>query len=254
MTETYIDITDLEWVTTKIIKKHSDGPENTHPWLYELDLFRPLADWDVWSYWEKERIASMQKHIKPGEVLWEIGTEQGWMAALFSKYVTDQLVLVEPTAEFWPGIKAIFQKNKLKDPIVSFCGFADDTSQTWEQSFGWPVEVHSGKVIEKRKYRNLFDKDDLRDIPAIQLDKISANCDAISIDVEGAELHVLRGATHLLSAHRPKVWVSVHPDMMERDYGHTKADLLFFMDAQDYDAELLAVDHEHHYAFFPKEI
>jgi hypothetical protein len=41
--------------------------------------------------------------------------------------------------------------------------------------------------------------------------------------------------------------------MMERDYGHTKADLLFFMDAQDYEAELLAVDHEEHWLFLPKE-
>ena len=105
MTDTFINITDLKWKNVPI---HRQG--ETRIYDYEIELFEPLADWDVWDYWERERIASMQKHIKPGEVLWEIGTEQGWMAALFSKYVTDQLVLIEPTAEFWPGIKLSFKR------------------------------------------------------------------------------------------------------------------------------------------------
>ena len=248
MSDTFIPVDELSWQTVKI---HRQG--ETFDYNYELDLFEPLASWDVWAVWERERIESMQKHIRQGDVLFDVGAEQGWMSALFAKYVTDQLVLIEPTAEFWPGIKAIFEKNNLATPIVSFVGFADDTSETFEQTFGWPPETHKPEVIEKRKYRNLYDRDDIRQVKSIQLDKIASNCDAISIDVEGAELHVLRGATHLLSAHRPLVWCSVHPDMMERDYNHSREDLLFFMDAQDYEAELLAIDHEEHWFFTPKE-
>lgn len=249
MVDKFIPVKDLEWKSVKI---HRQGESLNYD--YELELFCPLADWDVWDYWERERIDSMKEHIKDTDVLWEIGTEQGWMAALFSKYITPNLVLIEPTAEFWPGIKAMFEKNGLEPPIVSFVGFADDRSESWEQTGGWPIEAEDDQVIEKRKYRNFHDKDDRKIIKGIRLDNIAAICDAISIDVEGAELHVLRGAEHILREHKPKVWVSVHPDMMERDYKQTKEDLLFFMDDCGYKAELLAVDHEEHYIFVPKEV
>ncbi len=252
MSDTFIDVDKLEWQTVKI---HRQG--ETSNYNYEIELFKPLADWDVWDYWERERIDSMREHIKPGEVLFDVGAEQGWMSALFSKYLTDNIVLVEPTAEFWPGIKAIYEKNKLKPPIASFVGFFN--FRTGEGKYeahevqGWPIESEVSDVIEKRKYRNIWDCEDTV-IPNMSIDEMKTKPDHISIDVEGAELQVLLGAEQTLRKHKPLVWCSVHPGMMERDYNHSREDLLFFMDAQDYEAELLAVDHEEHWFFTPKEI
>lgn len=249
MTETYINIDNLQWVPTPIIKKHADGPL-PHPYLYELELFQPLASWDIWDYWEKERIASMQQHIKQGDTVFDVGAEQGWMSALISKYMSNRIVLFEPTREFWPGIKAIFERNNLRDPTGSYIGFAGETSTEKNIVSGWPTEL-SDDVIEKRKYRNMWDDDDMRQVSSIKIDDCNIVPDHITIDVEGAELKVLEGAYKTLKKYRPKVWCSVHPDMLERDYGKTKEDLLFFMGSLGYEAELLAVDHEHHYMFSP---
>lgn len=249
MTDTYIDVDDLDWVTVRI---HEQPPYDDRDYLYHLDLFRPLADWDVWRYWERERITSMQHHIQQGDVVYDIGAEQGWMSALISKYMSDQIVLFEPTAEFWPGIKAIYDRNGLTPPLRSFCGFAGDTTTGSRiAELAWPSESKDSQVIEKRKYQNLHDT--TSPIPSLKIDDCTVIPDHITIDVEGAELLVLAGAEKTLREHRPLVWCSVHPDMMERDYGHTKEDLLFFMDDCGYDAELLAVDHEHHVFFSPKE-
>jgi hypothetical protein len=73
--------------------------------------------------------------------------------------------------------------------------------------------------------------------------------DALTIDVEGAELEVLRGAKDVLKLAEPIVWVSVHPDLMEKNYGSTPADLNLFMERLNYRGELLASSNEEHFLF-----
>ncbi len=253
MSDTFIPVDELEWKTVKI---HRQG--ETRDYNYELELFEPLASWDVWDYWERERIDSMQQHIKQGDVVIDVGVEQGWMSALIAKYMSSSIILFEPTDEFWPGIKAIWQQNGLQDPVYSFCGFASDDTKGVRFPISvqeWPEEANEKQVIEKRKYQNLWDEQhfcpELR-IDDFRWDYSPTSIDHITIDVEGAELKVLRGAEKTLKIWQPLVWCSVHPDMMERDYQHTKADLLFFMDECGYQAELLAIDHEEHWFFTPK--
>lgn len=251
MSETYTPIKDLQWKTVPI---HRQG--QTFNYNYELELPRPLADWDVWDYWERERIDSMREHIKWTDTLWEVGAESGWMAALFSKYLTPNLVLIEPTAEFWPGIKAIFDRNNLPRPKATFQGFLDNTTTgTAKLETGWPTAAAAPEAIDKNKYRNTYSTEDRTIIKSLQGDKTPKQYkpDAIAIDVEGAELLVLQGMTELLKTHRPKLWISIHPDMMERDYQHTKQELLDFLENEcGYELELLAIDHEEHWQGLPK--
>ncbi len=253
MSDTFIPVDELEWKTVKIHKISEEGPEENHEWRYELELFEPLASWDVWAVWERERIDSMQQHIKQGDVVFDVGAEQGWMSALISKYMSENVVLIEPTQEFWPGIKAIYDQNNLVAPKKSFVGFCDDhTTKDRIAELAWPFEAKETQVIEKRKYRNVHDEGDTKIVPSLKIDDMKTIPDHITIDVEGAELKVLSGAERTLRKHRPKVWCSVHPDMMERDYNTTVAELLFFMEDCGYEYELLAVDHENHFYFWPK--
>lgn len=270
MTDTFIDVDDLEWKTAKINRYIQEGPIEKHKYRFELELFEPYASWDALDMWEDERLESMQKHIKQGDVLFEVGAEMGLFPAIFSKYMTENVVLIEPTAEFWPGIKAIYERNQLKNPLLCWWGFVDDVKEfrgagkefSDNPSYnGFPEEnelIDYSQVIEKRKYQNLFDDEDYSQTPAVALDRLCASTDTwpdhISIDVEGAELLVLKGAEQTLKEEKPLVWVSIHPDMLESLYGQSKEDVLFFMDDCGYDCEILAVDHETHAFFTPKEI
>lgn len=74
--------------------------------------------------------------------------------------------------------------------------------------------------------------------------------DALTMDVEGAELLILRGARQTLKMYKPKVWISIHPDLGERDYGITKEETLKFMQDLGYKSEFLAKDHEEHWYFY----
>ncbi len=259
MPDTYLPVEDLVWQDVGYIQTVDRGSREKHEYRYHIDLFEPLANWDVWDYWEKERIASMQEHIKQGDVLFEVGAEVGWMAGIYSKYMTDQLVLIEPTAQFWPNIKAIFDKNGLATPLFSWVGFAGETpleEPSVLDSRGWPTESFGEEIIEKLKYRNLHDKGDTKVVPSVSIDQIVEQTGIIpkhmSIDVEGADMSVLRGAKKTLKKYKPKIWLSVHPDMLLRDYGVNEHDLLEFVHDCGYTTELLAVDHEHHVLCLPK--
>ena len=65
----YIPRDQVEWKQVTYLKTSEEGPEENHVWKYEFSLPRPLADWDVWAVWEKERIASMDAHLKQGDVI-----------------------------------------------------------------------------------------------------------------------------------------------------------------------------------------
>lgn len=90
---------------------------------YKLVLPTPLANWDTFDYWEKDRIKSMEKHLTPNTQLWDIGAEHGWLSVVLGKIVGgDNMVLVEPTSEFWPNIKETWQHNGLATPKACFVG------------------------------------------------------------------------------------------------------------------------------------
>jgi len=257
MMDSFIPVDELQWKTVKINRHIQEGPESEHKYRFEIDLFEPYASWDALDMWEDERLASMQKHIKQGDVLFEVGAEMGLFPAIFSKYMTDKIVLIEPTKEFWPGIKAIYKRNNLKDPIHSFCGFLSDVDVPENKDVSpWPACALEGDVIEKRKYRNVHDTDDQKIVQSMRLDTFveDMGCvpDHLSIDIEGAELLMLKGAEKTLKKYHPLVWVSVHDDLLERDYGVTKEDVYLFLDECGYELELLAVDHERHIFAKPK--
>lgn len=257
-----ISLDDVEWVRRNIIKTSDVGPLDEHVYRYQLQLPRPLADWDVWDYWEKERFTHMETHLHLGDVLFDIGAEMGWCSAILAHFVGgDNVVLFEPTPQFWPNIKAIWEANGLATPLGCFAGLVGEHSETpIEQDFdntvvdGWPVPAHTGLLIPKLAYRYLHEHS--WSTPQVSVDdytrRTSTVPDALNMDVEGAELLVLRGARHTLLEYRPQVWVSIHPDLGERDYGFTRDDTLRFMAELGYTGEHLATDHEEHWYFDPR--
>ncbi len=68
----------------------------------------------------------------------------------------------------------------------------------------------------------------------------------IKCDVEGAELHILRGAEKLIGCHRPDLLLSVHPETLPY-YGHSKQMVSDYLRRSGYEVDCLAVDHEEHW-------
>lgn len=242
-----------EWRTVGYVKTSTEGPLSQHQWAYHLTLPEPLASWDVFDYWEQERTESMRHHLNHGDILIDVGAEHGWLSTVYAKFVGPQnMVLVEPTTVFWPNIKATWEHNCDRPARLCYAGLAAaTTTDPRPMTPGWPG-CADGELIDRNAYTYLHDNDST---PRIRLDDLAARAgilpDALTIDVEGAELEVLTGATGLLGDVR-FVWVSIHPDLMLRDYGTDPEELRAFMADHGYIGEHLATDHEEHYLFRPE--
>lgn len=233
--------------------------------------------------WETERLASMYANLQPGDVVVDVGTEEGDISALLAQWVNGPqlglvqdergwdhtrelegayggVILMEPNPKVWPNVKAIFQANDLPDPLGWWVGFA--SSQT---KFGVQSEQHNGndqpwpacadgELIGNHGFCNLSERPDIDEITLDDLcTAVGVVPNAITMDTEGSELRVLYGAERILAEHRPLVWVSVHPQFSVDMYGLTRDNLDHFMLQRGYRSELLAIDHEHHVVYHHPE-
>lgn len=226
-------------------------------WEYRLVLPEPLASWDVYGVWERERVHSMREHLKPGMTLFDVGAEHGWCSLVYASMVgPENMVLIEPEPSFWPNIEATWHKNFSADPRACYWGLVSDKTTDNTDTFApWPTQT-DGPLIDRNAYQYIHQHTE--GLGEMRLDDLVARSgiapDAITIDVEGAELLVLQGAAETLRQHHPLCWVSVHPDLGERDYGVVPADVHDFMNAAGYMGAFLGRDHEEHWFFQPHSV
>lgn len=260
-----VPLDEIEWVNVPYLKTSEEGPVENHTFAYNIILPHFLATWDVWSYWERERIDSMAQHLKKGDVLFDIGTEVGWMSVVLASMVgAENMVLIEPTPEFWPNIKETWERNLDKPPLACYTGLVGDkTVKTGEDNFtrGFPKHV-GDKLVNGMAYRYIHNNDDpeivrqKRNRPEDTIDDLVKQHgivpDALTMDTEGSELPILRGAEKTIKQYKPLIWVSIHPDLAQRDYNVTDGDTQKYLYSLGYTGEHLATDHEEHWLFTPK--
>lgn len=211
--------------------------------------------------WEVERIASMHANIRPGDIVYDIGTEEGDISALIATWLDDGtggLCLFEPNPLVWPNVRAIFEGNHLPAPLECWVGFAGptenfinpDPNDFYDDMKIWP-ECAYGPVIGDHGFCNLAERDDISSVRIDTFVRATKRIpNVITMDIEGSELHALEGAYKTLEMHRPLVYVSVHPEFMQNMYAQDVQDLYDYMAMHGYRSKILAVDHETHVAFW----
>jgi FkbM family methyltransferase len=222
-----------------------------------------------WADWELPRLLSMRANLHPGDVLWDLGTEEGDLSALFDRWVGG-MVLVEPVPRIWPNIRAVFGANGARNPLDWFVGFVGEatapadgdpqqraaaTAAGERDESGWP-RCSIGPIVEDHSFRHLAQETDTT--PTTTIDDLQRRhglpVTAVTMDIEGAEWPALHGARRVLRAHRPLLWISVHPDPLRDFYGNrTPGDVLAFLEAQRYRTVILGEDHEIHVFAYPVE-
>jgi FkbM family methyltransferase len=224
---------------------------------HELWVPDSVAEWDAVaedSPWEKERMGSILTTMQPGDVLYDIGAEHGWMSAIYGQRVGgENVVLVEPSPEFWPNIFMCWDRNNLGVPLATVEGFAGTSYEADVYVHGWPASA-SGPECGAMAYRHPNLHPDVKSTTIDYLAFVTGRPPkGITIDVEGAELRVLQGAASTLLDARPNVWVSVHPDLMRRDFDTSPEQLFTYMLEVGYTFRHLRTDHEQHWYFRPVE-
>lgn len=227
-----------------------------------------VEHWQMNPDWEAAHLESMRANIREGMLVYDVGAEFGDFTALCALWAgtyswhrpgagqmtASNVVPVEPSAPYWPAIRETFELNGLPRPFGSFCGFAsDETAYTESPRHPWPQAARPA-YNGWQGFSNVKERPDL---PRIRLDDLARATrrrpDAITIDVEGAEIAVILGAATILREHRPLLWVSVHPECLLRDWGVSAADFHATVKSFGYDAILLVDTHEEHWFYAPIE-
>ena len=187
-------------------------------------------------YFEVESLLFIAKTFRPNPVI-DIGANLGNHSMFFSRELGIDTYAFEPC-------KRNFELLKENAPsAVSFnVALSDEVGTsvlaTFESCFG------------NNALRNLWDevpewgqgmKEEV--VSVTRLDQFHIpNVDLVKIDVEGAELRVLKGATDLLNSQSPTLCIELHEDKNLKSgcFEYSRSDIFSFLEGYGY--SLLAVD------------
>jgi FkbM family methyltransferase len=185
--------------------------------------------------YEPHMIAWLTKYLKPQGVFWDVGANWGFIALAAARIVGQDgnIIAIEPSLSNLDWLKRHVEINSCAEPItvlesavcerdgghITFSLLEDGRSPSNSLMFSNNVNSDKPKISQEVT------------VPAISLDGLMEReqrlPDIVKIDVEGAELRVLQGATQLLnSQNKPIVILAVHP---------------FWLASQDDDREIMKI-------------
>ena len=172
----------------------------------------------VWTgTYEDEFSAALGEAVEPGDVCYDIGGYRGFSAGIMALAGAAKVFVFEPVAANQRAISRLCSLN----PTLPL--------QLLPMAVGRTDGVVRLKVMPDSSMAKLADSDFQADVPPVEEIEVTA-CridtlvaakripppDVIKIDVEGAELDVLRGAAGTLRDGKPTVLVEVHTSALAR--------------------------------------
>jgi FkbM family methyltransferase len=153
--------------------------------------------------YELEQSGLFGQHIRPGDVVLDIGAAVGYYTLLSAKLVgsSGRVVSFEPDSTNLQFLRSHVEQNRLEQVTILPIAVADETGTA---RFGGGTGTGTGRLCD-----NGVDQVAVR-----RLDDVAAEMDLrpqhLKIDVEGAELAVLRGGRQLIEKHKPTIFLSTH--------------------------------------------
>lgn len=153
--------------------------------------------------YEKEQTELFREKIGPGDVVFDIGAHCGYYTLLASKLVgrTGRVVSFEPDPVNASYLQQHVSANHLRQAMVLQLALSDNSGKA---RFGGGSGTGTGRLCDDGAYDVTVRRlDDL----AVQLQLAPTH---LKIDVEGAELAVLRGGEQTITRYMPTIFLSTH--------------------------------------------
>jgi FkbM family methyltransferase len=189
---------------------------------------------------EPHIIRWIERELRPGETYFDVGAHYGFTSLAGCRRVgkNGRVIAFEPAPPLHEVLSFHAWSNRTRQLEIAREAVADTDAS------GVPFFLVNGGLSFRNSltigrddipYLEPSDKTEMR-VQTIRLDTFcsirSLTPDLVKIDVEGAELAVLRGAERLLTTRHPKLIVAVHPPWMPK--GQAAADVVNFLDKHGY--------------------
>jgi len=182
----------------------------------ELDVSRSSAQQLLWLEGERfvdERFL-LQRLLRRGMTVVDVGANIGYYLLLAEQVVGagGQVICIEPSNENLPELRRNIGINGFSNVTLHAVALGDHEGQT-----GLQTGINSG-IVEGAEGPYT--------VPLRRLDQVvSGRVDFLKIDVEGYEGQVLAGAESMLAAHKPLLFLELHPHIVGR-FGYSTSGIL----------------------------
>jgi len=194
--------------------------------------------------YESHIVQWLKNNLKPGMTMVDVGAHVGYYIGIVSQSISKSGhgIFIEPLPELF---------NQLSTNI-------ENNHYDWLHSINTAVSDSAGKLVlypAKDSGRNSIAQNDITNgqpimVQAITLDDLineidQGKIDIMQIDVEGAEVNVLKGARKCLEEHRIEtILCEWHPEQIKRDFLTEPAHLIITLMQQGY--KVTKIDREGH--------
>jgi FkbM family methyltransferase len=207
-----------------LLSKYVEGNEFTHTvdagpakgLQYPITL---PADKGIWTgTYERAFSEAITKSVHPGDVAFDIGAWRGFFSGMMALSGASKVIAFEPLPDNILQLRKVIQLNpNLNISLIEAA--VSDKSGTLE--FLVMPETSMGKLADS-SFQAGTDGGKSLTINVVKLDDLIADNTVpvpavMKIDVEGAELMVLKGAKKLLSDAKPILFIEIHSRELCKD-------------------------------------
>ena len=177
------------------------------------------------------------QNLKSVDIFFDIGAHIGLVSLPAAKEMkqTAKVVSFEPSHKNFKHLKSHARNNSFEEKIIlKQCLIGDKNCQ---KTFYFSNKESPINSIVKFEQNKNYKTEKLQQITLDSFCKKSGLIpEVIKIDVEGAEINVLKGAQNTLKKHKPIIYLSIHPRHI-KELGSDINELIILIDEMGYKIE-----------------
>jgi FkbM family methyltransferase len=150
---------------------------------------------------DQNALPQMLPYIKPGSIVLDIGANIGCYAYAFAK-IAKEVHCIEPNIEAFTCLK-----HNMKS-----------VSNVWVNNIAFSDRIMSYETICENNNIGMAYISENKCSPnkTCTIDYLANKYDFIKIDVEGYELHILKGGEHIINTYKPVIVIEINDHTLKR--------------------------------------
>lgn len=177
--------------------------------------------------WAKKDIDFFERHVGPGDIVFDVGANIGHHSVCFSKIVGEsgKVFMFEPQSNIYKFACGNLAINGCRNVIALQGGLGETSSNVRMSEISYDQENNFGALGVSFDDNGdgeevaVWMLDELVGQRSIQFDKL----DFMKIDVQSFELYVIKGGIKTIQKYKPKIFMEISPYWMElRGYQYTE--------------------------------